>query len=365
MQRKRLLLNDVHLGVQRSGGTTPTSAARLKGWLLQQLRDVMFEHLDKDIIFNGDIFDAFAVSMQDVLEFYFLCDLWLNRSEGGSITLGRGNHDIAKDSTKLSAFDFVGELLSRHWGNQVLTVTEPVMVAPGIFMIPHMPNQDLFNLAMERIPDEAKMVLVHANFDNRFAVERDHSLNVSREQAWKIITAADGPTEPVRRLIFGHEHQGKRDFAGRLHVTGNQWPTSVADCMGNPDGMKCAHIIHSPDSELEPITTWVSRDSFNVVQWQDLSTLPDNAPSNFVRVTGRATAAESPEVIKAIAQFRQRSEAFVITNSVVVEGMKDITALTETAEEIKAFDVLKFLFEQLDPEQSTAVKALVDEHGIE
>jgi metallophosphoesterase superfamily enzyme len=371
--RPKLLINDVHLGVQRVTGTTPKTAAALRENLHIKLRDLLMAHTDKDVVINGDLFDTFNVPMQDVLQFYMVASAWLDASEAGDtqgtfrgdlqpkLFLGRGNHDIAKDSSKMSSFDFVGQILRAQYGStRVVVVTEPTLLEEGLYMIPHMPNQDLFDLALKRCEEfEGCVVLLHANYDNNFAVESDHSLNVSQEQAKALVAKG-------HRLVFGHEHQGRRLMKNKVWITGNQWPSSIADCLNNPnDGNKHAHVIECDvlvSGETAPILsavpTWSAADSFIQVPWDELSLgAADNA--EFVRVTGKASAEQASAVIETVAKFRQRSEAFVVTNAVEIEGMANMTELATTAENLKAFDVTAYLFENLDPEQVEAVKALL------
>ena len=236
--REKLSINDVHLGVIRASGTTPKTAADLRQYLLSSLRCLLFKHLDKDVIINGDLFDTFNVPMPDVLAFYQIATEWLQHSRGTcQLILGRGNHDFSKDSAKMSSFDFIAAILAVQFpGRRVVAVTEPQMIFEGIYMIPHMPNQDMFDLELSRVPADASLVLVHANYDNEFAVESDHSLNVSREQAQKL-------TEAGVTLIFGHEHI-QRNYANII-IVGNQFPSSIADCVGN-DNKKA--LIISCDS---------------------------------------------------------------------------------------------------------------------
>jgi hypothetical protein len=353
--REKLLINDVHLGVLRTGGTTQASAAAIRTYLLGKLRDLMFQHRDKDIIFNGDVFDQFDAPIGDVLEFYLLCAQWLQETNHSvaarpGIVLGRGNHDWAKDSSKLSSFDFVGEVLLAQFPNRVKVVTSPEMIdEEGIYMIPHMPNQDQFDLELSRIPAEARMVLLHANYNNHFAVESDHSLNVSEEQAVKILNE-----DASRFLVFGHEHQARKELCGRLIVTGNQWPSSIADCLGNPDGLKHAHII-TERLLFKTVCTWDAAKSFAEIPWG----LLDGEPHEFVRVIGNATSDQAPDVIAAIAKYRQQSSAYVVTNAVKIEGVAEMEDLAVSMEEVKTFDVLSYLYENLDPAQAEVVKDLM------
>jgi hypothetical protein len=356
--REKLLINDVHLGVLRTGGTTLASSFALRQYLLAELRKLMFAHLDKDIIINGDLFDQFNVPMTDVLEFYYMVAEWMSTTEykmqvHPKMILGRGNHDWSKDSAKLSSFDFIAQILESQFPDRVRAVTDPTMIFDGIYMIPHVANQDIFNLELGRIPEEARLVLLHANYDNNFAVESDHSLNVSQDQAVKILNA-----NLERALVFGHEHQARRELGGRLIVTGNQWPSSIADCLNNPDGQKFAHII-TERLFFTPICTWDANEYYQEVPWDEmLSTGVDQDP-HFVRVCGRATSEQAPDVINAIAKYRQHSQAFVVSNAVKIEGVADMQELTVNMEQVRSFDVVSYLLDQLEPEQAAVVKELL------
>jgi hypothetical protein len=361
--REKLLLNDLHIGVQRSGGTTPASAIALREHLLGVLEAFIMGHLDKDLVLNGDVFDTFAVPMTDLLALYHVLAKWLIASAPAThddpftsepiyeappeMILGRGNHDPAKDNSKMSSFDFLCHVLVAQFPNRVTAVFEPKMIFEGIYMIPHVANQDLFNLELERVPAEAKLVLIHANYDNHFTVESDHSLNVSPEQAKKLADA--GCT-----LVFGHEHQAREELGGAVVITGNQWPSSVADCLHNPGGLKNAHVIEA-NFDLTPLLTWSAAQSFGEVPWDCL----DSTAYEFVRVIGTATTEEAGAVVAAIAKYRQQSKAFVVTNAVKVEGLAEMADLPQSMEDVKAFDVLGYLFEQLASAQVDAVKALM------
>lgn len=371
--REKLLINDLHAGVNRAGGTTLATQLALRAYLLLSLKDLVSKHLDKDLAINGDLADAFNIALFDLLELHGILREWLlasvptgdaQHTTPPKVFLGRGNHDVAKDSSKLSSFDFLARLLKAEFGDRVVVVTEPRWIERNIYMIPHMPNQDLFDLALQKAEAEIDgnevrgpaLLLLHANYDNHFVTESDHSLNVSVEQAKKLI--AKGWT-----LVFGHEHQARTALDERVIVTGNQWPSSVADCLGNPGDKKYAHIIHD-DLDLSRVLTWSARGAefddydFAEIDWRTLGEVSEGI--RFIRVVGEAQADDAPLVIQAIAKFRQAyGDAFVITNAVKVEGMAEMADLPATAETIKAFDVLGYLIEQLDEKQAEVVKKLL------
>ncbi len=359
--RDSLLINDIHLGAQRVAGTTQASQLTIRLYLLEKLEELLFQHTDKDAIVNGDLFDAFWVQVLDALAFYDIARRWLIAS-GGKMRVGRGNHDGSKDSSKLSSFDMVCRILQTEFPGRFLGVAEPQWLDGNIYMVPHMANQDLFDLALSKVAEfkfgegMGGLLLLHANWNNHFTIESDHSLNVSEEQSKRLVDA--GWT-----LIFGHEHQ-KREPAQGVIVTGNQWPSSVADCLNNPDNVKAAHIIKA-NGTLEPIITWRAEDDFAEVDWRELGNYDGNA--RFIRVVGEANSDEGADVIDTISRYRRDTEVFVVTNAVVVEGVADMGELKATAENIKAFDVMGYLLEQLDPEQAAKVRDLIakDENQVQ
>lgn len=367
--RQKLLLNDIHLGVQRASGTTPASAQQLQEYLLERLERILSEHPDKDVIINGDLFDAFMVSMLTILGFYNVVRNWLRATADqwpdrsfqlehlAKLKIGMGNHDWAKDDSKLSAFVFVCRLLTMEFPDRFQAIVQPEWIDRGIYMIPHMPNQELFNMELERAwkanPGPGTcLLLLHANYHNGYAVESDHSLNVSEEQAKKLVAA--GWT-----LVFGHEHQARTALDERVIITGNQWPSSVMDCQNNPGGKKHAHIIDE-NLDLEPILTWDAAADFKEIDWRQLDT-SDNTTS-FVRVTGKASAEEASHVIEAISSYRKDCTAYVVTNGVEIAGVQSMEDLPASVENVKAFDVFGFLLEHLESDRQRGVvrKLLAD-----
>jgi len=111
---------------------------------------------------------------------------------------------------------------------------------------------------------------------------------------------------------------------------------------------------------VEFVDTWARTDDvggFREVDWRDLAKAPDGPL--FIRVSGDATAAEAPSVIKAISKFRQTSKAFVITNGVKVEGVAGADELAQSVEDIRSVDVLEMLIDTLDPDQAACVRKLL------
>jgi hypothetical protein len=357
-----LILNDLHLGAVRSAGTTIVTRKLIQDYLQQQLRDTL-AHTECDVILLGDIFDAFNVEMSQILQAYFTLADWMHAHPACLLHLVQGNHDVAKNSEKTSAFAFLCALLTKHSPDQARVYATGFAemylgTSANVYVVPHVLNQDLFDIELAKALEvKPGWLLLHANCMNRFAEQADHSLNVNEE--WVNRLLAHG-----HRLVFAHEHQARTLKAGKVRVLGNQWPSSVADCLehngAQKDGMKCMHILD--DSGLYPVQTWDALGDFVEIDWRALRGEEPVSFFRFIRVTGTATADEASEVIAAIAKYRQKSEALVITNAVRIEGIDGIDDMSGlTSEKLASVDVLAALMEELTPPEQVAVKYLLED----
>lgn len=348
-----LLLNDVHLGVQRMAGTTPASQSSLKMELQTQFYDFLLQHLDKDLCILGDLFDGFTVDIDSVLQCYFALVAWMGVS-GNALYLVAGNHDIGKRNDRTSSFDVLCTLIESRYPERVVIVRDKLYSRGNIHTIPHCMNQDLFNLELEKALDvEPGYLLLHANVDNGFAEKSDHSLNVDAEWLTRLCKR--------HTLLFAHEHQHRvvTHYKKPIHVLGNQWPSSIADCLAHgdaqKDGQKFAHIVD--DQGIQIIPTWHRDGDFVQMDWTEL----DETPARFIRITGKAKAEQASDVVSVIAKYRAKSDSFVISNAVQIDGVAGMDALSEvTFESVKAFDVLGALLEHLTPPEANVVRSLLE-----
>ena len=348
-----MILNDTHLGVQRAAGTTPVSANQLRRWLQQQFKDYI-RGVNEPLLINGDLFDSFNVANSDVLECFHTLASFAKRE---MLILVAGNHDLSKDSSKMSSFEWLGEVLTTIRPGSVMMIKEPHWFESwGQYVIPHLTNQEMLDSAIANLienvaPDAAaqgkpiKFCLFHANYDNHFAAQAEHSLNVSQEQALALISSGVMP-------VFGHEHPKRVVDLGDGDVlcTGNQWPSSVSDCIGSTG--KYAHRL-LPNGNYESIKTWEPEEGYAEVDWRELDVFGSNA--NFIRVTGEATFEEAADVVAAVSRLRQRSEAFVVTNAVKTARADDNLELEEAATVSQKLDVVKLLCEALTEEEANRV----------
>lgn len=335
------VINDLHIGAIRAAGTTPQTAFQLRQDLLAGLRTLLNTAGASDILVNGDLFDTGNIPMYDLGEAVRIFGTWLTNYPNQKLYLSRGNHDITKNSTVLSSFDFFGQLLSDLFTGRVHVITQLTEIQPGYWVLPHVDNQDLFDMALKEVP-ECDYLFVHANYDNGFAACSDHSLNMSKEQAREC---------KAKTIIFGHEHQAGQHLDGKVLIIGNQTPSSVSDCLGNDH--KAYLVITGYSTKLVPC--WQAEGDFSEQDWRSLEDR-----GRFVRVTGHATAAEADAVVTAISRFRREAKALVITNAVKIEGVDNAAELALTHEAIETFDVLSALLKILSPDEGAKITKLLE-----
>jgi len=340
-------INDPHIGAVRSAGTTPATAYQLRLDLLSQVEELLYT-IDTDLCIGGDLFDGPDISKQDLLRTYQILDAWLVRT-GKSLYLMNGNHDLSKNSTNFSSFQFLAALLNGEgmYAGTVYHITEGTMTPHG-YMLPHVVNQEQFDVELSKVP-ECDYLFVHCNYDNEFAVESDHSLNLSRAQAEAC---------PARQIVFAHEHQGREALGGKVIIVGNQFPSSVSDCLGN----STKHLLQIVDagptrvSRLHP--TWQAEGDYSEQDWRELVDT-----GRFIRVVGEAAASEAGAVTTAISRFRAAASALVITNAVKIAGIDDAEQLALSHEEVTAFSVRDALRPLLTDEENNKIDKLREQNA--
>lgn len=338
------VINDLHLGCIRAGGTTPATAYQLRQDLLQQFGHLL-SFAESDLLLNGDLFDGPAIPQADLLRTFQILSDWLTRT-GKRLYGANGNHDLSKNSTVLSSFQLLMKLLIEvHGPERVMHIETGTMIQPGVYVVPHVANQDLFDVELARVP-ACDFLFVHCNYDNHFAVESDHSLNMSREQAEAV---------PAKFIVFGHEHQARIELDGKVVVVGNQMPSSVSDCLNNDTKGHFVTLENEHGVGYSLPQHWRAVDDFSEQDWRSLEDR-----GRFIRVTGTATNAEAASVVQAIARFRQQAKALVVTNAVKVEGVNDQAELELSAEQITGFNVHEALTKLLTPGENEKINKLLE-----
>lgn len=333
------LLNDTHVGTLRMGGTTPRSSFALRQFALDNVASI-FEDTDNDVIVNGDLFDGYSAPLSDVLAVYNTVTKWLER--GNRLFLLPGNHDLSGDSSKLSSFEFLAQLLLPLKGVSYLRGGGWIDEADGVYGISHVPNQDLFDLELSRVP-ACKYLLLHCNWDNGFAREMDHSLNLCAKVAEDL---------PAENIILAHEHNSGSHMNGRVEMTGNPFPTSIADCLAK----NSKHVVTIGDAGKTYRKTWDKR-NYVEVDWKDVTGID----AQFIRVIGTASAEEAAQAVDVVARLRRGSEAFVVGSAVKTladDSLIDMTDILSSVESVKAFDVMAEIKSRLSVEQIAVIDKL-------
>lgn len=335
------IINDTHLGVRRSAGTTKESQAALSGFILDKFDDLLTLADGGNLLINGDLFDRFEVDKLTEFEAFRMLSDWLRRNNSCRLFLAAGNHDLSRDSSRRSSFDNLCRYLQSFASAQVVEINGELYCSDGWGVIPHMANQELFDAELEKaLNTSIKHLFLHCNYDNHFAAQTDHSLNLSAEQASKF--AERGIT-----LVLAHEHNKRR--TGNVIIVGNQIATSVADCV-HDEGSKQYAVLYGGGLELKDFCPLP--ELYTAVDWQ--GDLPDDA--SFIRVEGEADYSQASEVVERIAEWRKTSQAFVITNAVRV-GTMDTGHLSQDIRSEK-FDIWQTLLSHLPEDLRTMAEEL-------
>ena len=359
-----IIINDTHLSVNRVSGTTPQSREDLRNYVCAEF-DKLLDITDnnEDLVILGDLFNSFDCEARDWLDAHRLLSAWCAYNSYHTLYLVAGNHDTSAKANRVSAFEALADVLDRQYPNVFVVGIDDactIIGSPNVYIVAHHRNQELFDLTLAKVLEDCERgdyVLLHANYDNKFAEQADHSLNVSAGQALEF-------TKKGVTLIHAHEHQYRYEIphgtpadGGSVVCLGNQIPTSVSDCLGNSS----KYYWSLDGNGLQKFECWkVGGDNgYQAVDWRDLN--QGVAEAKFIRVVGDAVNAEAAQVIDAIHRFRQKSNAFVITNAVKIEGIADIESLPATFEAAKKFDVMEFVYGQLNEAEAEVIRKIVGE----
>lgn len=231
-----VIYSDPHLGLVRSTNTTPASRKALQQDLFTAVRAIHNRYEDAFKVCAGDFFDTYsneeAVVSQAAPLFYDL-DVCLS-----------GNHDVVNREGKVGSLELLNELghgsgayIAVQADYDSYRVTRCSTQEAELILVPHVATADLFEQALEDAVAHAEayraeksyqavkrpcILLLHCNYDNELAAEKEATLNLSRIRASQLLEAFD-------YVMTGHVHQPSTDFNGRLIVLGNTHPTGFGD----------------------------------------------------------------------------------------------------------------------------------------
>ncbi len=331
------IFNDLHIGVKRNAGTTKKSRADLERGQFSFYRELLADVPTPNLIILGDLFDKSVVSQSVLWATYELFSEFLDT--GKELVLVTGNHDAHNRSDEMCSLALLGFILAAKYDN-VVTISKPISIYDNIQIIPSLQNQDIFDLAVDQAhKDGIGTLLLHCNYDNFFATDSDHSLNLSAEQGSKFDS-----------LIFAHEHSPRN--IKNAHILGCQFPTSVADCL---HGGELSYTVLHEDGKLERTPCLDLSEIYEETDWKELG----KTEAKFIRVSGNATVEEAGDAVRAISSFRKKSDAFVITNAVQIEGMVSDEEISDVTERLASLNTTQILYDLLKDWQVEAIKAIV------
>jgi DNA repair exonuclease SbcCD nuclease subunit len=337
------ITTDWHIGAKRSAGATPQSNAELTRYMLSSLESALDPA--RPHLIAGDLFDAFTIDTATLFETYHILDRFL--ATGQDLAVMRGNHDFSERGSQRSSFDLVMGILEHQYPDN-LTVAREVTAWHHFVLVPHLPNNEILKLEVEKLSDVHHSVVVfHANFDNPFAANSEHSLNVTPAMVEPLI-------ERGNVVVFGHEHVHRLLYNGMLLVLGNAVPASISDCLSGE--AKYAAIFDGLEYVLHPRV--VLNDVFQRVDWRDTGSA--NPMAKFIRVEGEATSDEAATVVNAVSALRKRHDAYVISNAVAIGGIQEFDELTSVSfEDVSKVDVLGLICEDLTDREAKVVRGLL------
>ena len=150
-----IILNDIHLGVNRVSGTTPQSREDLRSYVFSRFSELLRAADGHDLCILGDLFDGFEIPARDWLDAYFLLSEWCENNPDSRLYLVAGNHDVSLKGNKVSAFTTLSQVLLGRFDNVVVTNIDGTYTIgnPGkyAFIVAHHRNQELFDLTLDRV----------------------------------------------------------------------------------------------------------------------------------------------------------------------------------------------------------------------
>lgn len=326
---KYLIASDPHFNPQRQGGTTNQSRIELEEHLFVRFNHTLDTIPHDALIIVGDLNAKYSVSEKTLLNTYGIL-----QQENHCIIL-RGNHDSGSmKQGEISSLELLDYLMPN-----LMTVFHQPHTIGEMHFVPHCFNQEEFDQHIEAVEDN-QLVFIHANLDNTFAENADHSLNFSSEQYNSL-------KDRGCTVVIGHEHAALD--IDRLHIVGCHYPTSIADCLG---GDKRVLLYDSDTKQITSVETWNKAEEYIEMDWRDIQA----TDHKFIRINGECEVVEYPEIVRSIAKLRKESSAFIIASNVkvVVKERENVEQ-----QEVTGFNILELLLENVDEEFREEVRTCI------
>ncbi|CAM0014921.1 SbcD-like subunit of palindrome specific endonucl ease [Vibrio phage K379] len=322
------LFTDPHLVL---GARTNTSASSTKA-----LDDSLFAVADKitskydNLICAGDLFHRSHNRESGIAQ-------GIKVSSGCDIVIG-GNHDNTNRADDQSSLDIVSKVCDSVLMTEVGKVEVHAALefdsGETVTIVPHHSSQELFDKAVDlACESKGDLVILHCNFNNPFVDEVDTALNLTIEQADKLLKC-------YSFIVIGHEHNTRWEMNYRLLALGNTHPTGYSDISNK-------YVWHFDKSQEKPWSRtkiWDKETGYLSFEAADIYNLPESefeldegavAPQ-FVDITGDLDAENMPELAHRISLIWDKWKPFMVRNQ--VNAVKEDTeSLMEEGYKIEDF----------------------------
>lgn len=304
-----VIYSDPHLGLVRSTNTTPASRKSLQQDLFAAVRGIHDKYQGAFKVCAGDFFDTYsneeAIVSQAAPLFYDL-DLCLS-----------GNHDVVNREGKVGSLELLSELghgsgafivVQAEYGS--IYVNRCTTADAELFAVPHVATADLFEQALELAESKAaaakqetsysaikkpSILLLHCNYDNELAAEKEATLNLSRLRASQLLETFDF-------VMIGHVHQPSSDFDGRLIMLGNVHPTGFGDL-----GDKYITLVDNGEVWHEPVYLAEEHEAqldINDYLSERYAPLPERV--RFLELTGHLAVEQANLLGRTLTELREQ-----------------------------------------------------------
>jgi DNA repair exonuclease SbcCD nuclease subunit len=341
-----IIYTDPHLGVTRTGNTTPRSRQLLRDSICNTLDDIlMMKGADDHLICLGDLFDSYSNSEAIISE-------GMQVVARTDLTLA-GNHDVVADADKVGSLGLIAE----HYPDKVCMAPFNQPFADGmtigdvnVVAVPHVTTQTLFeeslDMAAHLMTDKQidlslpSVLCLHCNLESPHALT-ETSLNLTKERAEELLGT-------FGYIFCGHEHQPRDLFDGRLIILGNVHPTGFADISD-----KRIAILDASGVRFQQV--W-GKDE-NYAEWDVNEDPPlDSTDAQFVRIKGSVPSENIAQVSKAVNRLWKTSPGLLalrseVTVDDIVQEQQDDGATAETlpsliAKELESSPAMKAMWEE-------------------
>lgn len=214
-----ITIGDVHLGKKFKSKDIPLDKRGIREQLLvarfNQLVDKAIENKNAlGVIQLGDLFDSFCVSYEDLIQAYQI----LKKFEDNKVRcyILAGNHDISKDSQRISAFSILKKLFQRTLGTSryvfFIEGSPYAMISPSnerILLVPYIHGKTAAEILSSEV-NPVYSTTVYGHFEESDFDWLKHHFN---------------------QIYTGHIHLPRKE--GNLTVVGSIMPFTFAEDVTN------------------------------------------------------------------------------------------------------------------------------------